>query len=346
MRRKGLYASLLTPHPSRYYALMDPAKPKALVLLNMGGPDSPEAIEPFLYRLFSDRDLIQLPLGALLQKPFARLISHFRAKRVRRNYLDIGGSSPLLGWTLRQAEATARILGPDWRPRVAMRYWAPRAEEVVRKLAAEGVEEAVVLSMYPHYTRATTGSSVKDFRKAVEALYPELRCRIIEEWYDWPPYLEALAGRILAGLESFPAEVRDRAQILFSAHALPQRFIDRGDPYLEHVLATVKGTMERVGDRKWHIGFQSRSGPVRWMEPGTLEVLDRLAADGHDAVLMVPISFVSDHIETLHEIDIEYRDHALRQGIRHFARSPSLNDHPAFISALASLVTRRLEENA
>lgn len=325
---------------------MDPDRPKALVLLNMGGPDSPEAVEPFLYRLFSDRDLIQLPLGALLQKPFARLISHFRAKRVRQNYRDIGGSSPLLGWTRRQAETTARLLGPDWRPYVAMRYWSPRADEVVRQLAAEGIEEAVVLSMYPHYTGATTGSSVKDFRRAVEALHPRLRFRIVEEWYDWAPYMDALAERIRTGLEAFPAEARERVQILFSAHALPQRFIDRGDPYLEHVLATVKGTMERVGDRNWHVGFQSRSGPVRWMEPGTLEVLDQLAADGHDSVLMVPISFVSDHIETLHEIDIEYREHALGQGIRHFVRSPSLNAHPAFIHALASLVTERAEENS
>jgi ferrochelatase len=139
--------------------------------------------------------------------------------------------------------------------------------------------------------------------------------------------------------------MHDRVQILFSAHALPQKFIDRGDPYLEHVLSTVKGTMQRVGERSWHLGFQSRSGPVRWMEPDTVEVLDRLAADGVEAVLMVPISFVSDHIETLHEIDIEYRDHARKHGIRHFHRMPSLNDHPDFICAMAALVAGHLERN-
>lgn len=343
MRRKDLapHPSLVTPHG--FYS-MDPAKPKALVLLNMGGPDSLDAVEPFLYNLFSDRDLIQLPLGSVLQKPFARLISHFRAKKVRHNYKAIGGRSPLLPWTVRQAEGVAERLGPEWRPHVVMRYWRPRAEEVLRRLAAEGITEAVILSMYPHYTGATTGSSIKDFRAAAKRIHPELRYSVIEEWYDWPGYLDALAARVREGLEAFAEPVRGEVQILFSAHALPQKFIDRGDPYLEHVLATVKGTMERVGEVAWHLGFQSRSGPVRWMEPDTVEVLDRLSAEGHDAVLMVPISFVSDHIETLHEIDIEYREHAHRRGIRHFERSPSLNDHDDFLEALAGLVGSRLEE--
>jgi len=130
-------------------------------------------------------------------------------------------------------------------------------------------------------------------------------------------------------------------QILFSAHALPQKFIDDGDPYLEHVMTTVRGVMERVGDRPWHVGFQSRSGPVEWMEPDTLEVMDNLAAEGKTAMLIVPISFVSDHIETLHEIDIEYRHHAELHGIRQFGRAPSLNDRDDFLEAMADLVRSR-----
>jgi ferrochelatase len=317
--------------------------PTALILLNMGGPDSLDSIEPFLYNLFSDRDLIHLPLGTILQRPFARLISHFRAKRVRENYRIIGGSSPLLKWTNLQARAIAKEMGPSFRPYVAMRYWHPDARETLRRMAADGVERAVVLSMYPHFTGATTGSSINDFRRAVASVHPSLKYSVIEHWYDWPGYLDALAGRVREGLAQFPAEMHDRVQILFSAHSLPQKFIDRGDPYLEHVLSTVKGTMQRVGERSWHLGFQSRSGPVRWMEPDTVEVLDRLAADGVEAVLMVPISFVSDHIETLHEIDIEYRDHARKHGIRHFHRMPSLNDHPDFIRAMAALVAGHLE---
>ncbi len=318
-------------------------KPTGLVVLNMGGPDSLEEVEPFLYRLFSDRELIQLPLGALFQRPFARLISHFRAKHVRENYRQIGGRSPLLRWTSLQAQGVARELGEGWRPYVAMRYTSPGADETVRRMRADGIEQAVVLSLYPHYTAATTGSSFNDFRRAVARHYPQLSFLVIEQWYDWPGYLEALTAKVRDGLEQFPAEIRSRVQVVFSAHALPQKFIDRGDPYLEHVMATVKGVEERLDGQPWHVGFQSRSGPVEWMHPDTLEVIDRLASTGHDAVLLVPISFVSDHIETLHEIDIEMRDHAAQAGIRHFARAPSLNDSPEFIAALAELVGQTLE---
>ncbi len=324
---------------------MTPDKPIGIVLLNMGGPDSLEAVEPFLYNLFSDRELIRLPMGALLQRPFARLISHFRAKKVRLNYRAIGGSSPLLMWTTRQAEDLASLLGKAYRPYVAMRYWKPFARETLRQMRADGVEKAVVLSMYPHYTGATTGSSVNDFRRAVGEVYPDLQFTVIDQWYNWPGYLDALANRVREGLEQFHELLRDEVQILFSAHALPQKFIDRGDPYLEHILDTVKGVMERVGSKHpWHLGFQSRSGPVQWMEPDTVEVMDTLAAEGHKALLMVPISFVSDHIETLQEIDIEYATHAYKAGIPTFHRAPSLNVHGDFIQALADLVRSKTKE--
>ena len=314
------------------------AEKTALVLLNMGGPASLDGVRPFLFNVFSDRELIELPAGALLQKPFALLISRLRARRVRLNYQAIGGKSPLLDWTTRQAEGIAARLGENWLPYVAMRYTAPRAAEVVTRLKRDGVRRAVVLSMYPHYTKATTGSSLNDFRRAVARIHPELELRVIEQWYDWPGYLDALANRIGQGLERFHELLRDQVEILFSAHALPQKFIDEGDPYLEHVQATVKGVMERVGERPWHLGFQSRSGPVEWMEPDTLAVMDRLAAQEKTEVLIVPISFVSDHIETLYEIDIEYRHHAELHGLRHFVRAPSLNDGADFLDAMAALV--------
>ncbi len=320
---------------------MPDSNPRALVLLNMGGPASLEEVRPFLFNVFSDRELIRLPAGALLQKPFALLISHLRARRVRLNYQAIGGRSPLLDWTRRQAQGIAERLGENWLPYVAMRYTAPRSGEVVARLKADGVRRAVVLSMYPHYTGATTGSSINDFKRAVARHYPELELRFIEQWYDWPGYLDALAHRIEEGLERFHELLRDEVVILFSAHALPQKYIDEGDPYLEHVQATVKGVMERVGGRPWQLGFQSRSGPVEWMEPDTVAVMDRLAADGKTAVLIVPISFVSDHIETLYEIDIEYRHHAELHGLHHFLRAPSLNDGADFLGAMADLVRSR-----
>ncbi len=321
---------------------MPDSKPVALILLNMGGPDSLEAVEPFLYNLFSDRELIQLPAGGLLQKPFAKLISHFRAKKVVENYRMIGGKSPLLEWTRKQAEGIAARLGDRFRPFVIMRYWQPRAEDVLAQIKAEGIHTAVVLSMYPHYTRATTGSSVNDFRAAVAKVHPELEYQLIEEWYDWPGYIEALANRVNEGLDTFHDLLRDDVQILFSAHALPQKFIDRGDPYQKQVEATVEATMRRVGYYDWSIAYQSRSGPVKWMTPGTDEMIDKFAAVGHRALMLVPVSFVSDHIETLEEIDIEYRERATSQGITHFHRSPSLNDHDDFLSAMADLVSRRL----
>lgn len=318
-------------------------KPTGLVLLNMGGPDSLRAVRPFLYNLFSDRDLIQLPAGALLQKPFALMISLLRAPKVRVNYASIGGKSPQLEWTVKQAEGTARELGEQVKPFVAMRYWKPRAEECLRRMKQDGIEQAVVLSMYPHYTSATTGSSVKDFEIAAARIYPELKYTIISEWYDWPAYLDALANRVHEGLEKFHELVRDEVPILFSAHALPQKFIDDGDPYLDHVQSTVKGVMERFPDHPWKLGFQSRSGPVKWMEPDTLEVLDQLGAEHAPGGLIVPISFVSDHIETLQEIDFEMRMHAEGIGLPRFERAPSLNDHPDFLQALAGLVKHQLK---
>ncbi|ORJ59875.1 ferrochelatase [Geothermobacter hydrogeniphilus] len=314
-----------------------------LVLLNMGGPDSPAAVEPFLYNLFSDRELIRLPGGGLLQKPFAKLISHFRSRHVRLNYQDIGGSSPLRDWTEKQAAGIAVRLSGEVIPYVAMRYWHPFADETLARMKADGVTRAVVLSMYPHYTGATSGSSVNDFRRRAAQLYPELTFSVIEQWYDWPGYLDALAARIREGLAQFHELLRDEVRILFSAHALPQKFIDRGDPYLRQVTATVEGVMQRVAHPHWTIAFQSRSGPVRWMEPDTVDVIRKLGEEGHNALLMVPISFVSDHIETLHEIDIQYRDLAFEVGIQNYRRAPSLNDGADFLAAMAGLVNRHLE---
>ena len=314
---------------------------QALILLNMGGPDSLEAVRPFLYNLFSDRELIQLPAGAVLQKPFARLISYFRAKKVVENYRAIGGKSPLLEWTQKQAAGIAERLGDEVTPCVVMRYWHPFAAEVLAQLKAEGIDRATVVSMYPHYTGATTGSSVNDFKRAAAEVFPELKYQLVEQWHDWPLYLDALANRVREGLESFHELARDDVQVLFSAHALPQKFIDRGDPYQRQVEETAQGVMERVGNYAWSIAYQSRSGPVKWMEPGTEEEIKRLAVAGHQSLLMVPISFVSDHIETLEEIDMEYRELAVSSGIVNFCRAPSLNDHGDFLDAMAALVRER-----
>jgi len=316
----------------------------AVVLLNMGGPDSLEAVEPYLFNLFSDRRLISLPGGPLLQRPLARLLSRRRARTSRENYQQIGGKSPLLEWTERQARSLSNVLNCDWPVYVIMRYWQPRAKEVMWRMHNDNVQQALVLPLYPQYAEATTGSGIADFRHAAAILFPELTYAVIDRWYDWAPYLDALTARVIEGLEAFPAGMRETVPILFSAHSLPQKVIDRGDPYLGQTLATVRGIMQRLGKHPWQVGFQSRSGPVKWLKPTIDEVLKALASDGHKAVLMVPLSFVSDHIETLHEIDVVYRQTAKNLGFEHFARSPSLNDHPDFIHALAALLQRRFAD--
>lgn len=314
-----------------------------LVLLNMGGPESLEDVEPYLCRLFSDRHLIKLPGGPLLQKPLARLLARRRAPKSRQHYRQIGGKSPLLDWSERQASALERELGERWRGYVLMRYSAPRAQEVLWQMRDDGIEQALVLPLYPQYAGATSGSSIADFQQAAAVLYPDLSYAVIPEWYDWPAYLDALVARINEGLDRFPADRRGGVPLLFSAHAMPQKVIDRGDPYLSQIFATVRGLMQRLPDREWQLGFQSRSGPVRWTGPAVTTLLDKLAAARQTEVLLVPLSFVSDHVETLYEIDIELQAAARQRGIDCMVRSSSLNDHKDFIEALAQLAKHHLD---
>ncbi len=308
-----------------------------VVLLNMGGPDSPEAVRPFLENLFSDPEILRFPLSRWLQRPLARWIASRRSPVVAERYRRIGGGSPIAPITLAQAEALEAELaarGVEARVTVAMRYWKPRAREAAEALAELGADRLVVLPLYPQYSRATTGSSLADLEDALRAagLHGVPRT-VIRSWHDHPAYLDSLAEAVREGLEALPG-----ATVLMSAHSLPQRLIDRGDPYLDQVRGTVAGVLARLGDVPHRLAFQSRTGPVRWLGPGVEEVLRELAAAGVERVLAVPVSFVSDHIETLHEIDIEYRNLARSLGIRELGRSPSLNTRPSFIRALAGLV--------
>ena len=320
---------------------MPAPSPTGVCLLYMGGPERLEEVQPFLKALFSDRDLIQLPGGALLQRAFARLIAARRAPRVKQRYARIGGGSPLVATTRQQARLLqARLASTgDFRVEVAMRYSEPRAERAVASLAEQGVRRCVALPLYPHYSSATTGSSHKDLRRALAASGASIRLLEIDDFHDNDRYLDALAARVNEGLEGLGGEVT----VLFSAHSLPRRLVQRGDPYQRQVEATVAGIVERLELKRWRLGYQSRSGPVRWLDPDTLQLIDELARGGERRLLVVPVSFVSDHIETLHEIDVEMRHYAAQRGIETFARAPSLNDDDAFIEALQQLVLERLE---
>ncbi|NDY42800.1 ferrochelatase [Dissulfurirhabdus thermomarina] len=316
-----------------------------VVLLNMGGPDGPEAVRPFLFNLFSDRRIIRLG-PPFLQRPLAWWISRRRAPKSRAAYLRIGGASPLARITAAQAAALERALnaggGAPVTCRAGMRYWHPRTPDVLRELAAAGVRRVLGLSLYPHFSGATSGTSLDEFFREARRL--GLEAAAVEAWPDDPGYIEALLEVLREGLSLLGgAEGRlpGDAALLYSAHSLPRRMVERGDPYVAHLERTIRALEARSGIRG-HLAYQSRSGPVRWLEPATDVRLLELVREGARRVLVLPISFVSDHIETLYEIDMLYADMVTEAGGRLF-RTPSLNDRLRFIEALAGIAGRRLE---
>jgi len=310
----------------------------AVLLLQMGGPDSLEAVRPFLLNLFSDREIIKIG-PAWLQPLIARMIVRRRAPVVAEKYREIGGKSPIRELTQAQADALSAELGiPCF---VGMRYWQPFTAETLQQIRAHGAKKIVALSLYPHYSRATSGSSFNDLTRQLARFDNTFEAIGIPQFYDHPLYIKALAEKIEAALAGFSD--RRHVQLLFSAHSLPQSFIDQGDPYLDHIKTTVRLVMEQFKDVQHQLAFQSRAGPVKWLEPSTDDKLRELAANGCKNLLIVPLSFVSDHIETLHEIDIEYAEEAHKLGIDNFRRTESLNVSPTFISCLANLVRNSLK---
>ncbi len=325
-----------------------------VLLLNLGGPDSLSAVQPFLYNLFSDRQIIRLG-PPFLQKPLAWLISSLRSSRTKASYKLIGGRSPIREFTLGQAGALQQSLqgtGPDlqhieFAVFVGMRYWHPYIEETVKEIHEQGIEKLIVVSLYPHYSVATTGSSLSCLKRILVS-YPSIKTHDIISWYDHPLYIDALAETVEKGLKIFggASMTADSAvadvHLLFSAHSLPVRFIDEGDPYVEHTEATVKAVAARFRN-PWRLSYQSKSGPVAWLEPSTEQMLKQMASEGVKNLLVVPVSFVSDHIETLYEIDMLYKDMAAGLGMR-LERTDSLNLSPLFISALGDIVIEAVKE--
>jgi ferrochelatase len=323
-----------------------------IVLFQLGGPDSLEAVEPFLYNLFADPDIIELPAGWLLRKPLAWWIARRRAKHVAQHYAEIGGRSPIRPLTERQARALEAALRPDVDAQcvMAMRYWHPFTADAVQALDDMSPERLVLLPLYPQFSFATTGSSLNEWNRVAR---PELRVAsderlaapedrkvsVIREFYNHPQYVEAVAEKVSVSLTHF-----DRPQevvLVFSAHGLPQSFVERGDPYEKQVQETVRLVMARGGWPNRHLlCYQSKVGRQRWLEPSLHEVLHQLAGEKCGQVLVCPISFVTEHIETLHEINIEAREEALQLGIRQFAMAPAVGDSAIFIAALADLVRR------
>ncbi|KZL49952.1 ferrochelatase [Nodularia spumigena] len=319
-----------------------------VLLLNLGGPDKLEDVGPFLYNLFSDPEIIRLPFR-WLQKPLAWFIATRRTTTSQANYKQIGGGSPLRRITEEQGQALKQHLGDLGQEvdiYVGMRYWHPYTEEAIAQIAADNIEHLVILPLYPQFSISTSGSSFRLLDKLWREK-PELQpidYTVIPSWYKEPSYLQAMAELIAQELDQCPNP--DEAHIFFSAHGVPKSYVEEaGDPYeqeIEECTALIMQTLNRPN--LYTLAYQSRVGPVEWLQPYTEDALQQLGAQGVKDLVVVPISFVSEHIETLQEIDIEYREIAEESGIQNFRRAAAPNTHPVFIKALADLVIDALNK--
>jgi ferrochelatase len=316
-----------------------PGRRIAVVLFNLGGPDGPDAVRPFLFNLFNDPAIIGLP--GIFRTPLARLISSRREESAKANYAFMGGGSPLLPETEKQASALREALarrspGDETRVFIAMRYWRPMTDEVAQAVKAFDPDHVVLLPLYPQYSTTTTASSFRAWKAA----------------YDGPGQAHAVCcypqapGLVRAQAELVKDALRAAGgapvRVLFSAHGIPEKLVAKGDPYQAQVEATVAAVVERLGLTDWGICYQSRVGPMKWLGPSTPEAIQQAAADGV-GVVVVPIAFVSEHIETLVELDIEYRELAESLGVAPYLRTPTVSTHEAFIGALADAVDRALD---
>jgi protoporphyrin/coproporphyrin ferrochelatase len=317
---------------------MPAPKKLAVVLFQLGGPDSQAAVEPFLYNLFRDPDIINFPGSFLARKPLAKLISVTRSKAAAQRYAAIGGGSPIRRLTEQQARALELALRPHIPARaiVAMRYWHPDTAKAIAALESTPFDEIVLLPLYPHYSFATTASSLKEWNRLYK---PRVPVHLIDHFFDHPDYIAGIVERINSVLQQLPRP--EEVRLVFSAHGLPMALVEKGDPYPQHIEATVRLVRELGSWSNPHVlCFQSRVGPQKWLAPSLTGTIERMAGEGQRRMLVIPISFLTEHIETLHEINIEAREQAESLGIAEFHMMPALNDSPLLIRALADLVLR------
>lgn len=322
-----------------------------VLLLNLGGPERIQDVAPFLYNLFSDPEIIRLPIPAL-QRPLAWLVSTLRSSKSQDAYRSIGGGSPLRRITEHQARELQSLLRQqniDATTYVAMRYWHPFTESAVADIKADAIEEVVVLPLYPQFSISTSGSSFRELQRLRQAdpQFSQLPIRCIRSWYDHPGYIRAMVGLIAQSVRE--ADDPSKAHVFFSAHGVPKSYVDEaGDPYQREIEACTQLIMAKLQKELGHanpytLAYQSRVGPVEWLKPYTDDALRELGKSGVNDLVVVPISFVSEHIETLEEIDLEYAEIAHEAGIANFLRVPALNTDSTFIHGLADLVTQALD---
>jgi ferrochelatase len=328
-----------------------------MVFLNMGGPSTTNEVEDFLSRLFTDGDLI--PLGRF-QSYLGPLIAKRRTPKIQKQYADIGGGSPIRKWSEYQCAEMCKVLdtiSPETaphKPYVAFRYAAPLTEMMYQQLLDDGFGNgkggrAVAFTQYPQYSCSTTGSSLNElwkWRNRMEGKDADpagaIQWSVIDRWPTHPGLVEAFAQNIEAQLQTYPAEKRDKVVLLFSAHSLPMSVVNRGDPYPSEVAATVHAVMQRLKfSNPYRLCWQSQVGPSAWLGAQTSDTVMQYVKRGHTNLVLVPIAFTSDHIETLYELDLEVMEEANSPGVK---RAESLNGNPTFIKALADVAHQHLQQ--
>jgi ferrochelatase len=316
-----------------------------VILFNLGGPLSTDDIEEFLFNLFMDPYIIEIPLRGFLRRSLARFMAKRRADKTAHYYEVMGGKSPQYELTMKQAIALEKVLCEtfDAKVYVGMRYFKPTIEEAYKTLLKGNIENVILLPLYPHYSRTTTLSSFAEWDRVTKNLSGRMKVLQIEGYHDYPLYIDAVVERISEALSRFLSGVRDKVYMLFSAHGVPERIIRRGDPYQRQIIETVD-LVSRKFPNPHSLAYQSRVGPVKWLGPPTLEEIKRLAENEIKNLLVVPISFVSEHSETLYEVNCLFRSAAKQAGIEHFEMMPALNDSPKFIEALSQLVINKAAE--
>jgi len=317
----------------------------AVVLCNLGGPDSLDAVEPFLRNLFSDPDIFKFPLAPLTQRLFARLVARRRREEAGRGYAALGGASPIGANTQDQARALEQALADlKLRVFVCMRYWHPLTADVVATLKAGGFSRVVLLPLFPQYSLTSSGSAHHEFVRQCARHHYAPDVRFVESWFREEGYVQGIVSSIEAQVGRFTVPDPKEISLLLSAHGVPRRLIDRGDPYQRHIEETCRLVSERLGWPRITLCYQSRVGPLEWLKPYVDHVIVEQGHAGTKQILVYPIAFVSDHIETLYELGMTYAELAQKAGVREYRVVPALNDNPLLIGTLDRLVRIALKE--
>uniref|UniRef100_A0A7S0YGK9 Ferrochelatase n=1 Tax=Hemiselmis tepida TaxID=464990 RepID=A0A7S0YGK9_9CRYP len=349
--RAALAAAAPRAHVSGARCLSASTKPPtAVVMMNMGGPSTQEEVHPFLHRLFTDRQIMQMPM----QDYLGAFIAYRRSPKIREQYAEIGGGSPIRKWTEEQGKMMVEYLdkhNPETAPHKAylsFRYASPLTEEAVAEMKADGVTRAIAFSQFPQWSCTTSGSSMNEMWRvlAEQGITNDIKWSLIDRWHSHPAFISALAGRVVEGIEQFDEADRHRVVFLFSAHSLPMRRVNAGDPYPQEVGATVGRVMEKLKDmgynNRYALCWQSKVGPLPWLGPKTQEAMAALRKQGLTHFMAIPVAFTTDHVETLYEIDVEFGEEAAEMGAV-FKRSPSFNADEAFGAALGQIASEHIK---